>query len=352
MITTSPPIAKQKVLIVEDSLVVRTFLETIVNEDDRLSLQASVSSAEEALSIIAKSKPNVISMDIHLPGMNGIEATQKIMEESPTPIVVISASIDSKDLDSSMEALKAGALNVLEKPSGLNESHARQIAKQLYLMSQVKVIKKRRLLTDKTFRQAQAHQSVEQLPSKCAYRMLGIASSTGGPQALVKLLGELGANFPLPILLVQHMTDSFLDGFVDWLNDCCPQKVVRASHGQTPKSNHVYVAPPEAHMLYKFGAIYLQKSEPVCSQLPSADLLLQSMATSIGRAGIGIVLTGMGEDGADGLKAMRDTGAWTLAESSETAVVYGMPRAAVERGAAIDQLPLGKIASKVLQLVD
>src|SRR6266853_1586155 len=194
---------KISVLIVEDSKVIREFLEYIIGQDPRLEVAGSVGSAEEALRLLHQVAPDVVSMDIRLPGINGFEATRRIMAERPTPIVVVSASVESEDLQITMNALQAGALTVLEKPAGTTsaeyESLAERLCTQLAIMSQVKVVRRHS--------GARVHQRTERGPAHIpgGYRMLGIVSSTGGPSALVHLLDGLGPDFPLPIALVQHI---------------------------------------------------------------------------------------------------------------------------------------------------
>src|SRR6266849_4641144 len=213
-----------RVLIVEDSKVIREFLEYIIAADPRLEIVGSVGTAEEALLILDRASPDVISMDIRLPGMNGFEATQRIMAERPTPIVVVSASVEKEDLRITMNALQAGALTVLEKPVGTSsaeyEALAERLCTQLAIMSQVKVVRRRN-----TVRPTQRLERPRvYLPG--GYQMLGIVTSTGGPSALALLLSGLRSNFPLPILLVQHITGSFLEGFAAWLESVCPFSVV------------------------------------------------------------------------------------------------------------------------------
>jgi two-component system chemotaxis response regulator CheB len=177
--------------------------------------------------------------------------------------------------------------------------------------------------------------------------MLGIVSSTGGPQALVTLLGSLGKAFPLPILLVQHITSSFLDGFVSWLAGVTPFAVAIARSGETPTAGTVYLPPPDRHLGLARGRLVIRDDAPVCSQRPSGTVLLADMARELGHRGIGVILTGMGADGAEGLAAMRTAGAYTIAEDESTCVVFGMPAAAARLGAVNEMLPLPAIAGRV-----
>ncbi|HLY16984.1 MAG TPA: CheB methylesterase domain-containing protein, partial [Bryobacteraceae bacterium] len=183
------------------------------------------------------------------------------------------------------------------------------------------------------------------------FRALGIVSSTGGPAALIELLGALGPDFPLPILLVQHMTASFLEGFATWLGGVCPFRVTVVADGCIPAAHSVHMAPAERHLRLEGGRLRLDTGNPVCFQRPSGTVLFQSMAQSLGAGVLGVLLTGMGEDGAAGLLDVRRSGGYTIAEDETTAVVYGMPAAAVKMGAVCESLPLPAIGTRILELV-
>lgn len=341
---------KVRVLIVEDSAVVREFLRHIIGRDPRLEVVASVESAEEALRILERTSPDVISLDIRLPGMNGFEATRRIMAQRPTPIVVVSASVESEDLKITMNALQAGALAVVEKPVGTTQeqyqSLAERLCTQLAIMSQVKVVRQR-------FQREAPHHEARRNPAPAsdAYRMLGIAASTGGPNALLELLGGLGRDFPLPILVVQHITPSFLKGFACWLTSVCPFPVELVESTRPPEAGKVYLATADRHLRADRQRIWVDGGDPVCAHRPSGTVLFQSMARNLGAQSVGVLLTGMGEDGAQGLLDLRRAGGYTIAEDESTTVVYGMPAAAATLGAACECLPLPAIAPRVLELV-
>lgn len=342
---------KIRVLIVEDSLVVRELLKHIIGSDPRFEVLAAVESAEQCLDMLESACPDVISLDIRLPGMNGLDATLQIMTKRPTPIVVVAAQVDDDELNIAMNALRAGALSVVEKPVGVTneafESMAARLCTQLAIMSQVKVVRQG---IDRGLRFG----SVEEPPAPTyrpgSYSLLGIASSTGGPQALVQLLCGLGKGYPLPILLVQHITSSFLEGFVSWLSGATPFQTRIAQEGELPKAGHIYVAPVEHHLALIHNRLSILDSPAVCGQKPSGSVLFSSLARELGRSGIGVVLTGMGNDGADGLAEMRRAGAYTIAEDASTCVVFGMPSAAAKLGAVREMLPLPAIASRLLDL--
>lgn len=340
-------------MIVEDSLVVRRLLAHIVSRDPRLTLAAAVGSAEEALQELPRIRPDVISMDIRLPGMDGLEATRRIMAEQPTPIVVIADSVEDSSLRISMNALRAGALSVVEKPVGMetggHERVSEMICTQLYIMSQVPVIR-RRMSAARLSRPAPAPARPEPVAPQ-APAMLGIAASTGGPPALAQVLGALSPQFPLPVLLVQHMGAAFMEGFASWLDGVVPLRVGIAQDGEVPRPGQVYVAPGNRHLLLApKGVLRVTADPPVASQRPAATLLFRSMAGALGPRGLGVLLTGMGEDGALGLAEMRQAGAFTITEHESTAVVYGMPAAAVRLGGSGLSLPLPLIGPRLQQL--
>jgi two-component system chemotaxis response regulator CheB len=340
---------KIRVLVVEDSAVIRQLLEHIIGADPRLEIAAVVASGEEALKVLNALSPDVISMDIRLPGMNGLEATRRIMSEKPTPIVVVANSIESEDFNITVNALNAGALTVLEKPAGPTSAHyqalAQRLCTQLAIMSQVKVVRRRgevkRLQPERDW----------PLPVRYGdYRMLGIVSSTGGPSALAHLLTGLGPDFPLPILLVQHIGCHFLEGFASWLQGICPFSVNVVRGPERPEHGHIYVAMGDHHLRLGAEHVETDTADPVSLQRPSGTILFESMASTLGRKALGVVLTGMGDDGASGMLKLRQSGAYTIAEDASTAVVYGMPAEAVRLGAVCESLPLPAIARRLREL--
>jgi two-component system, chemotaxis family, protein-glutamate methylesterase/glutaminase len=343
---------KIRVMIVEDSPVVSALLEYSIGCDPRLEVCATAASAEDALTRYEEISPDVIAMDIRLPGMDGLEATRQIMSTRPVPIVVVAASIESGKWNSApMEALRAGALAVLEKPAGTTHADyqalSERLCTQLVIMSQVKVVTRYRNRDSHSEAFAPWHWS----GNAGALQMLGIVASTGGPGALVKLLGVLGKAFPLPILLVQHMTASFIEGFASWLGVVCPLPVRVVKDGCIPVPGEVHMAPAERHLRLQAGRLHLDAEDPISFQRPSGTVLFQSMARDLGAGALGVLLTGMGDDGAAGLLAVRRAGGYTIAEDESTAVVYGMPAAAVRMGAVCESLPLQSIAPRVLDLL-
>jgi two-component system chemotaxis response regulator CheB len=334
-----------RVMIVEDSGVVRALLTHIVEEDPALTVAAAVASAEEAIAALPTVRPDIISMDIRLPGIDGLEATRRIMAEQPTPIVVISASIEKEARGPTMQALNAGALSVVEKPVGVTHRDyagiAREIRTQLRIMSDVAVVR-RRLRSAPQLSPGRRGEGAEP-------KLIACAASTGGPQALARLFADLPASVDLPVLLVQHMGAPFMPGFVRWLDNVLSRPVVTAEAGARPAQGTIHVAPGDRHLrLDAAGRIALGDDPPIRGQRPAATALFQSVAGSLGSAAIGVVLTGMGEDGAPGVRALIEAGAPVLAEDETSAIVYGMPAAAVREGALA--VPLAHLAGQIAQL--
>ena len=344
-------------MLVEDSLVVRELLRHIVSRDPRLELVAAVASGEEALIALESARPDVISMDIRLPGIDGLETTRRIMAEHPVPIVVVADAVEDATLRISMNALRAGALSVVEKPVATTnagyEAVAGQICTQLRIMAEVPVIRRRPIGTDWGGRPAGSGFAARALWPVEAPSVLGIAASTGGPPALARVIGALPMAFPLPVLVVQHMGAAFMEGFAGWLDSVVALPVALARDGERAEPGRVYVAPGDRHLELGPGRILrVIDGAPVGGQRPAATVLFRSIARQAGARGVGVLLTGMGEDGALGLSDMHGAGAETVAEHESTAVVYGMPAAAVRLGAARAVLPLDRVADHLLRLAD
>ncbi|MEW5728814.1 MAG: chemotaxis-specific protein-glutamate methyltransferase CheB [Pseudomonadota bacterium] len=339
--------ARIRVLIVEDSAVVRTLLEHAIGADARLWVVGCAGNGEEALRLIRELDPDVVTMDIRLPGMDGFEVTRRIMRDHPLPIVVVASNVDDAALGISMNALRAGALAVVEKPPGTGRADYDRIAghlcTQLAIMSQVKVVRLRRRPEPQAPPPAPAARHGE-------YSLVAIVASTGGPGVLARLLGGLPPDFQLPLVVLQHIGAPFVEGFAEWLGSVSALPVEMAAAGRAPRPGWVHVAPGGAHLVLRDGIFALDSGAPVQGQKPSGDVLFTSVAREAGAAAIGMLLTGMGEDGARGLLDLRRAGGYTIAEDATTAVVWGMPGVAVRLGAAIEQLPADALAARLVGL--
>lgn len=335
-----------KVLVVEDSPVVREFLVHILNTDPDIRVVGTAHNGAEAQEAIMRLRPDVVTMDIHMPKLNGLDATRLIMETCPTPIVVVSGSSDPAVVATTFDAMEAGALAVLRRPAGIghpdHEATALELVQTVKLMSEVKVV--RRWARSRT-----APPRMERKAGHC--RVVAIGASTGGPPVLQTILSQLPADFPMAILVVQHMTAGFIQGFVEWLGHTSRLPVHVAHHGEEIRAGHVYVAADESHMKAgRNGKIVLTREPPENGLRPSVSCLFRSVADVYGGDAVAGLLTGMGRDGADELKLLRDKGATTFAQDKASSVVHGMPGEAIKLDAVTLVLPSDKIAEVLARL--
>jgi two-component system chemotaxis response regulator CheB len=344
-----------RVLIAEDSPTYRDLLVTILQNAPGMQVVGTARTGAEAVRLALRLKPDVITMDVHMPEMDGFEATRQIMAEIPRPVVIISASLDKNQRDLTFNALQAGALSVLEKPTLSDPPQVHQaLADQVKLMAEVKVVRR---WGDSSTRLPRPLPTVGLSPlvrnGRSKIQLVAMASSTGGPGALAEILGQLPATFPAPILVVQHITPGFAAGLASWLNQQTPLEVRLARHADEPKPGQVLLASDNYHLAINgIGLVVLQNTPPVGGQRPSANVLFQSIAQGYGATALGVILTGMGSDGAAGLLLMRQAGAHTIAQDKETCVVFGMPAAAIEVGAAEQILPAHRIAAAIIALIE
>lgn len=323
-----------RVVVVEDSPVARDLIVEILNGEDDISVVGEATNGEEGVRLVRELKPDVVTMDVQMPGMDGYEATREIMIAQPTPIVVVSGSNDSPDAEKSMNSLQAGALTVIGKPPAPTspefDAVSQQLIETLRTMSQVKVVRQRR---SKESEPLALEIPTEGISGVSNARLIAMAASTGGPQTLHEILSALPADFGLPIVCVQHISDGFTNGLVSWLDSVVDINVRTAQSGDSPVPGAVYFAPEDAHLeVGAEGRLTLTHAPPVGGFRPAATMLFDSVARSYGPQAIGVILTGMGRDGVDGLKAMRQAGAHIIAQDEESSIVYGMPKAAVEEG--------------------
>ncbi|MFQ5631445.1 MAG: chemotaxis protein CheB, partial [bacterium] len=294
--------------------------------------------------------------DINIPNMNGFETTRRILEIRSVPIVVVTASKDPKDVEHTFKAMEVGAVAVLEKPPGFGhpdfEKLSRKLAKTVKLMAEVKVVTRRP--RSSSARQAASVSKASESPAKPASKieMVAIGASTGGPVALHKILLGLPADFPAPILIVQHIAEGFNQGLVDWLNSSSKLNIHIGNNNEFIKPGNCYLAPDGFQMtVQKYGRIVLTTDPPEYGLRPSVSYMFRSVAAVYGARAVGVLLTGMGRDGAQELKLMRERGAITIAQDKATSVVHGMPGEAIKIGAARYVLPVDAIADKLKILV-
>jgi two-component system chemotaxis response regulator CheB len=343
-----------RVLLVDDSPVALLVLKKLLAGSSDIRVVGTASSGEEGLRLVAELNPTIVCTDLHMPRMNGLELTREIMTRFPRPILVISHAVKPEDTQNVLELLEAGAVDVYPKPfdamdSGY-EKHARELASRVRVVAGVRVFTRRNLARRPEASVAAPMGSVEHAPSQAA-RVVAIGASTGGPQALKAILAALPADFPAPVLCVQHICEGFLHGLTDWLAVHSPMKVKVATAGEVIQPGRIYFPPDRMHLQVDAGSrLRLSHRPEVDGHRPSVTVLFESVAQHFGSAAVGVLLTGMGEDGATGLLAMARAGAVTMAQDEATSVVFGMPKAAIALGAARHVLPLEEVAGKLILL--
>ncbi len=341
-----------RVLIVEDSLTERAFLKSILDSDPEIEVVGVVGNGKDAVKAAADLLPDLVTMDIQLPGINGIEATRQIMEATPTRIIIFSRGIDLGGEDGAFHALNAGALEVLEKPTGMGIGQLTKLREHLLhtikLMSVVKVV--RRHAPRERRVEPPVHEPLQDVGK---ISVVAIGASTGGPAALNTILGSLPKDFSIPVIVVQHISSGFTPNLVDWLSKQCPLPIHIAHAHQRLQPGNVYFAPEDIHLVVTArGVLGFRHGPPVSAVRPSATVLFRSIARVYGKEAIGVLLTGIGDDGAVGLKSMAEAGAPTVGQDETTSVVYGMPKAAAEMGAVKHVLPIDEITRAIVELAD
>ncbi|MFA5843257.1 MAG: chemotaxis-specific protein-glutamate methyltransferase CheB [Coriobacteriia bacterium] len=348
---TGPPI---RVVVADDSLVAREMLRQILDSDPDIEVVGVASDGQEAVDLVASLRPDLVTMDIHMPRMDGLEATERIMAYTPTPILVVSSSVHGEGMGRAFDALSSGALEVIKKPEPSDWQDMQKIGRTM--IRTVKILSKVRVITHLRgkYKPGQEREVGRRAPhpeSPGGRVIVAVGSSTGGPSALLSVLGKLPATFPVPVVVAQHIAEGFVPGLVGWLDAGCRMKIRAAEDGETVKPGMVYFAPTGRNL--EMDGMVARYATPLPGQLyiPSADTLFSSVARSHGSRSVGVILTGMGADGAEGLKSMRAAGAATIAQDEESSTVFGMPKAAIDNGAAVTVLPVAAIADEVQRLV-
>ena len=333
--------ARTRVLICEDSRTFAAALTRTLEHGGDIEVIGVRTTAEAAIADLPLLKPDLVTMDIELPGISGLEAVEQIMSVRPTPILVLSSHIAAAN-DTAAAALAAGALEAMgmsDLPLTAPESSAAAaFRRRVTVLSRARVIRHPRARLPARG----ARQAPRAAPPGA---VIGICASTGGPQALLAVLSGIPANFRVPILVVQHITPGFTAGLAHWLNGAVPLPVRLAEDGSALAPG-VTIAPDGAHLVLRGRKLQLDRSSPAGLHRPSADVLLNSIAASAGSAGVAVVLTGMGRDGAAGLGAVQKAGGLTIAQDEESSAVFGMPKEAARHGAEL-VLPLASIAATI-----
>lgn len=344
-----------KVLVVEDSPVVKEYLVHILNSGPGMEVVGMAGNGREALEAVGRLKPDVVTMDINMPVMDGLEATRRIMETNPLPILIVSGAWDPTEVQTTFKAMEAGAVAILQRPAGIGHPDADKMAAEMILkvrlMSEVKVV--RRTSKDAGYRATPVHDDTHPQISPADIDVVAIGASAGGPLVIQSILNSMQKDFPFPILIVQHIAAGFLSGMVDWLAETSGVPLQIAADGEILLPGRAYFAPDGFNLgVRPDGRTFLDDRDANFRARPSVSYLFQSVAGAFGRNAVGILLSGMGSDGAAELKLMRSKGAVTIAQDKESSLIFGMPGAAVELGAATYVLPPDKIieALKTLAL--
>ena len=340
-----------RVLIVEDSPTTAIVLQSILNADPEIMVIGMAKDGEEAIKLTDRYKPDLITMDVHLPRLNGLEATKEIMATRPTPILILSGSVFTRKSENVFDAFSYGAVDVVNKNDALSPDRPgtpHELIQKIKFLSQVKVI----------------HHPLGRLPQKNkkkprevlragkSERLIAIVGSTGAPQAISEILRSIPASFPCGIVIMIHLSPGFTDGFVQWLQGSCTIRVKVGTHGEPIHPGVSYVAPTGFHMrVTKEKTIELGDDPAVNALKPCGDYLLESVAKHYQEGSIGVVLTGMGRDGMIGIGEVKKYGGATIAQDEKTSAIFGMPKVAVETGKVDLVLPLNRIAGEIMILM-
>jgi len=345
-----------RVLVVDDSVTVRKYLCGVLAADPQMCVVGEAEDGKRAIELCSELRPDVITMDLMLPHTNGLAATETIMAHCPTPILVVSSSSNRGEMFKTYDALAAGAVDVLDKPSGEEPDGAWEAT----LIAAVKLVSRIRVITHPRARLSGYTHAVSgpRPPSATVAKgardcqVIGIGASTGGPGAIVDILRALPLQLQIPILLVLHIGEPFGASFVEWLDNQTRRRVIYAQEGLavTALAGRVAMAPPNYHLMVRGGCLRLTQEPERHSCRPSVDVLFESLAQEYGATATSCLLTGMGRDGASGMLAVRQAGGFTLAQDEASCVVYGMPREAVNLGGVEQVLPLQEIGTALANL--
>jgi two-component system chemotaxis response regulator CheB len=340
--------AKIRVLIVDDSSLIRQLLSMLLSSDPEIEVVGAAPDPYVARDMIKSLNPDVITLDVEMPRMDGLSFLRKIMALHPLPVVMVS-TLTQANADVTIQALEIGAVDFVAKPTSQLDKGMEVLASQL--QAKIKEAARTKVYARPEIAQEEQKPVSRQKSIGLTDKIIFVGASTGGVEALLKLLLGFPEDCP-PILITQHMPERFTASFAARLNTVCAMKVVEAANEQPVQQGHVYIAPGSHHLeiVRKVNRYFCQLNldPPVSGHRPSVDVLFASAARLVGRKAVGAILTGMGKDGAQGLLEMRQAGAVTLGQDEKSSLIYGMPRAAFERGAVMKQVSLDRMAASIL----
>jgi len=346
---------KIRVLVVDDSAFMRKILRDIINSDPELEVCCEGRDGIEAINLVKLHKPDVVTLDIEMPRMNGLDALRVIMKQSPTPVIMVSA-LTQEGAEATIKALEYGAIDFIPKPSSSISINMNEMREEIIAKVKEAARVPRRFLEIRRTRLLRAQKTKVRKPSILAKTVVAMASSTGGPQSLLKVFPKFPDNLKAAVLLVQHMPPGFTKSFAKRLDSVSKIDVKEAEDGEPIEEGKGYVAPGDYHMEVKMRGgkpiITLNKKPKVHGVRPAADPMMTTVADIFGRRTVGVVMTGMGRDGAQGIAAIKKKGGITIAQDKETSIIFGMPKAAIETGMVDYVVPLDKIAETVVMAVN
>jgi two-component system chemotaxis response regulator CheB len=342
-----------RVLLVDDSVITLAILKRILASAPEIQVVGTATNGQEALDIIPALQPDVICTDLNMPVMDGLEFTREVMQRFPRPILVLSVSVQKEQTSNIFQLLEAGAIDILAKPRGTAvagyELDARELISKIKIIAGVVVIRKH---LKAPYAAAPPSGNIMSPIKVASPRIIGIGASTGGPQAFQEILTHLPANLSVPVICVQHISEEFTQGLVDWLAPQCQLKLVTAETGIEPQPGTVYFPKGGSHLVVDSqGRLECSKGTIYDGHRPSISVTFKSLAQHYGSKSAGVLLTGMGRDGVDGMLAIAQAGGSTIAQDEESSIVFGMPKEAIAANAARYVLPLPKIAPTLLILL-
>jgi len=335
-----------QVLVADDSFLTRMVVRDIIGSTADIAVVGEAENGREAVALTMELKPDLIIMDLMMPVMDGLEAIEEIMAHCPTPILVLSATVDEREVTQAFSAIKKGALDVMEKPvAGIdpNGGFASRLVEKVRLLSRIRVIHRpRRRVREEVPPPARCHGGVRSI--------LAIGASTGGPKAVMSILKSLPADFKGAVFVVQHISRGFTRGFAQWLDNESSLAIRLAVDGDEVVAGTVLVAPDDCHMILSQGRVRLVTGEPVNCCRPSVDVFFTSMAAEYGARAVGVLLTGMGRDGAEGMLRIKEHGGVTIVQDEPSCAVFGMPKAAIALSAVDEVVPLNGIPDAITRI--